>query len=187
MTNAPSTNDLRAAFTFSRFELTVSKPSYETLFKLENQEIRNAARVEIRFPPPHTNLYVIIKHPAVYILGVGAPFPRLPYPGNTAHFHVGETLVQRQNIQAAYYANIKSFLTCQTTENILKSLLESLIEHSYLAVIHSVILDFGVRSLQGIFPHVYQSYGRVIPAALQLNTTRLTTPIASHLSIALIF
>ena len=48
-------------------------------------------------------------------------------------------------------------------------------------------MGFGVRSLQDIFLHLYQSYGRIIPAALQVNTTRLTTPIASHLPIALIF
>ena len=95
--------------------------------------------------------------------------------------------MQCQNIQAAYDANIKIFLTCQTTENILKSLPKNAIEHSYLARIHSAILGFGVRSLQDIFLHLYQSYGRIIPAALQVNTTRLTTPIASHLPIALIF
>ena len=38
-----------------------------------------------------------------------------------------------------------------------------------------------------IFIHLYKSHGRIIPAALQVNTTRLTTPIASHLPIALIF
>ena len=95
--------------------------------------------------------------------------------------------MQCQNIQAAYDPNIKNFLACQTTENILKLLLENAIEHSYLAGIHSAILGFGVRSLQDIFLHLYQSYGRIIPAALQVNTTRLTTPIASHLPIALIF
>ena len=95
--------------------------------------------------------------------------------------------MQRQNIQAAYDTNIRIFLTCKTTENIIKLLLENVIEHSYLSGIHSDILGFGVISLQDKFLHLYQSYGRIIPAALQLNTTRLTTPIASHLPIALIF
>ena len=95
--------------------------------------------------------------------------------------------MQLHNIQAAYDANIKNFLTCQTTENILKYILENAIEHSYLAGIHSAILSFGVRSLQDIFIHLHQSHGRISPAALQVNTTRLTTPIASHLPIALIF
>ena len=94
--------------------------------------------------------------------------------------------MQRQNIQATYDANIKIFLTCQTTENIIKSLLENAIEHSYLSGIHSSILGFGVRSLQYIFLHLYKSYRRISPAALQVNTTRPTTPIASHLPIALI-
>ena len=120
----------------------------------------------------------IIKQPEVYILRVGAPFPRPKYPGDAAHFPVGATLLQRQNIQAAYEANIKNVLTCQTTDKIVKSLLNNAIEHYYLAGIHSAILGFGVVSIQDIFLHLYQSYRRIIPAALQVNTTRLTTPIA---------
>ena len=187
MTNTPSAYDLQVAFTFSRFDPIVGEPYYKTLFKLETQATRNAVTAVIRLLPPHTNLSGIVEQTAVYILRVGAPFPRPPYLGNAAHFPVGATLVQRQNIQAAYDVNIKIFLTFQTTENILKSLLNNAIEPSYLAVIHSAILGFGVRSMQYVFLHLYQSYSRIIPAALQVNTTCLKTPIASHLPIALIF
>ena len=119
MANAPSADDLQRAFTFWRFDPIVGEPSYETLFKLETQATRKAATVVIRLPPSHTNLSGIVKQPAVYILQVGAPFPRPPYPGDAAHFPVGATLVQLQNIQAAYNANIRIFLTCQTIENII--------------------------------------------------------------------
>ena len=74
--NAPSADDLRAAFTFSRFDPIVGEPSYKTLFKFETQATCNAATVVIRLPSPHTNLSGIVKHPAVYILQVGSPFPR---------------------------------------------------------------------------------------------------------------
>ena len=141
MANAPSADDLRAAFTFSRSDPIVREPSYKTLFKLETQP---AATVVICLPLPHTNLSGIFKQPEVYILQVGVPFPRASYPGDAAHFPVGATLLQHQNIQAAYGANIKIFLTFQTTENILKLLLKNAIEHSYLAGIHSTILGFGV-------------------------------------------
>ena len=145
MENAPSADDLRAAFTFLRFDPIVGKPSYETLFKLETQATCNAATFVIHLPPPHTNLSSIIEQSMVYMLRVGAPFPRPSYLGNAAHFTIGSTLVQIQDIQAAYDANIKNFLTCQTTENVLKLLLKNAIEHSYLAGIHSAILGFGVR------------------------------------------
>ena len=158
MANAPSADDLRAAFTCSQFDPIDGKPSYETLFKLKMQAIRNAATVVIRLPLPHTNLSGIVEQPAVYILRVGAPFPRPPYTVDSAHFPVGSTPMQCQNIQAAYDANIKNFLTCQTTENILKSLFEKAIEYSYLAGIHSAILVFLLRSLQDIFLHLHQSY-----------------------------
>ena len=187
MVNAPSADDLRAAFTFSRFDPIGGEPSYETLFKLETHATCNVATVVIRLPPPHTNLSGIVDQPAVYILRVIAPFPRPPYPGNAAQFTAGATIVQRQKIQAVYDANIKNFAICQTTENVLKSLLENATEHSYLAGIHSSTLGFGARTLQDIFLHLYQTYGGIIPTALQVNTTRLTTHIASHLPIALIF
>ena len=125
MVNTPSADDLRVAFTFSRFDPIVGEPSYETLFKLETQATGNTTTVVIHRPPTYTHLSGIFKQPAVYILRVGAPFPRPPYPDDAAHSPVGSTLVQRQNIQAAYDANIKNFLTCKTTENIIKSLLEN--------------------------------------------------------------
>ena len=115
MVNAPSTDDLQEVFTFSPFDPIVGEPSYETLFKLETQATRNSETVIIHFLLPHTNLYEIVKQSVVYILRLGEPFPQPPYPGDAAHFPVGATLVQRQNIQAAYDANIKIFLTCQTT------------------------------------------------------------------------
>ena len=186
MANAPSADDPRAAITFSWLEPIVGKLSYETLLKLETQATLNDSTVVICLLPPHTNLYGIVKQPAVYILRVVAPFPRPPYPGDAAHFPVGETIMQHQNILAAYDANIKNFLTCQTTENTLKLLLDNAIEHSYLAGLHSAVLGFEVRSLQDIFLHLYQSYRCIIPASLQVNKTHLTTPVSSHPPIALI-
>ena len=120
MVNAPSADDLRAAFTLLRFDLIVGEPSYETFLKLETQATQNAAKVVIQLTTPHTNLSGIVEQPAVYILRVRAPFPRPPYPGGAALFPVGATLMQQNNIQAAYDANIKIYLICQTTENILK-------------------------------------------------------------------
>ena len=156
MANAPSADDLRAAFTCSQFDPIDGKLSYKKLFKLETQATRNAATVVIRLPLPHTNLSGIVEQPAVYILRVGAPFPRPPYTVDSAHFPVGSTPVQRQNIQAAYDANIKNFLTFHTTDNIIKLLLKNVIEHSYLARIHLAILGFEVRSLKDIFLHLYK-------------------------------
>ena len=155
MVNAPSADDLRAAFKFSRFEPIVGKLPYEKILKLEMQGTSNAATVVIHFPWPHKNLSGTVEQPEVYVLRVGSPFPRPPYPGDAANFPVGATILQHQNIQAAYDTKIKNFLTCQTTDNILKSLLENTIEHYYLSGIHSAVLGFGARSLQYIFIHLY--------------------------------
>ena len=61
MQRQSSANDLQAPFKFSRLDPIVGEPSYETLFKLETQETRNAATVLIRLPPPHTDLSGIVK------------------------------------------------------------------------------------------------------------------------------
>ena len=66
-------------------------------------------------------------------------------------------------------------------------MLDNAIEHPYLAGIHSFILGFGARTLQDIFLHLYQSYGRISPVSLKANTDKLNKPIPSHLPIALIF
>ena len=65
MVNAPSTDDLRAAFTFSQFDPIEGEASYKDLFKLETQATCNAATVVVRLPPPHTNLSGIVEQPSV--------------------------------------------------------------------------------------------------------------------------
>ena len=75
MITIPSADDIKAAFTFAKFDPIVGEPSYDTLYKLETQATRNAATVTIGLPPPHTNLSGIVEQPAVYALRVGAPFP----------------------------------------------------------------------------------------------------------------
>ena len=187
MTTAPTADAIKTAFTFPTFDRIVGEPTYNTLYKLETQATRNAATVTVRLPPPHINCSGLVEQPAVYVLRVGGPFPRPAYPGDQPLFPVGATVVARANIQNVFDAELRNFNTCQTTENVLKTMLENAIEHSYLAGIHSEILGFGARSLQDIILHLYQSYGRISPSSLKANTDTLTRPIASNLPIALIF
>ena len=187
MTTAPTADAIKTAFTFPTFDRIVGEPTYNTLYKLETQATRNAATVTVRLPPPHTNCSGLVEQPAVYVLRVGGPFPRPPYPGDQPLFPVGATAVARANIQSIFDTALRNFNTCQTTENVLKTMVENAIEHSYLAGIHSEILGFGARSLQNIFLHLYQSYRRISPSSLKANTDTLTRPIASNLPIALIF
>ena len=186
-TNRPSADDIKAAFTFPVFEKIIGEPTYSTLYRLETQAPRNAATVSIRLPPPHNNLAGIAEQPAVYILRVGAPFPRPIYPGYSPIFPVNSTVVQRATITNRHNINMNNFNLCEATENILKTMVENAIDHSFLAAIHSEILGFGNRTLQDIFLHLYQAYGRISSAALKNNTEKLTNPIAPDLPIALIF
>jgi len=187
MMTTPSANDIKSAFTFQTFDAIVGEPTYDTLYKLETQATRNAATVTVRLPPPHTNLAGIVEQPAVYVIRVGGPFPRPAYPGDAPVFPIGANLVARTNVTNVFNTNSKNYTTCQTTENLLKTMVENAIEHTYLAGIHSTILGFGARSLQDIFLHLYQSYGRISPSSLKSNTEKLSTPLPPHLPIALIF
>ena len=187
MMTTPSADDLKSAFTFRQFDAIVGEPTYDTLYKLETQATRNTATATVRLPPPHTNLAGIIEQPAVYIVRVGAPFPGPPYPGDAPVFPTGTNLTAITTITNSFNALMKNYNTTQTTENLLKIMLENAIEHPYLSGIHSSIIGFGARKLQDIFLHLYQSYGRISPASLKANTDKLNTPIPSHLPIALIF
>ena len=187
MTTAPTADAIKTSFTFAQFDQIVGEPTYSTLYKLETQATRNAATVSIRLPPPHTNCSGIVEQPAVYVLRAGGPFPRPTYPGDQPVFPAGARVTDRTTIQNRFDLALKNYNTCQTTENLLKTMLENAVEHSYLAGIHSEILGFGPRSLQDIFLHLYQSYGRISPSSLKSNTDKLTNPIAAHLPIALVF
>ena len=185
--NIPSADDIKAAFTFSTFTNIDGEPSYQTLYRLEIQATRNAATVAIRLPPPHTNCSGLVEQPAMYVLRVGAPFPRPPFPGDAPTFPPNSNLVQRTNIQNQFNVNLKNYTICQTTENLLKTMVENAIESPYLAGIHTEMLGFGNRTLQDIFQYLYQCYGRITPNNLKQNTIKLTTPIDPNLPIAMIF
>ena len=187
MAPTPSADDIKAAFTFNAFERMTGEPTYTILYKLETQATRNAATVSIRLNPPHINCAGIVEQPAVYVLRVGVPFPRPIYPGDVIVYPAGSTVIQRANLLTTYNLQLKNYNTCQITENLLKTMLENAVDSSYLAGIHSDTLGFGVCTLQDIFLDLYQSYGRISPTSLLLNTNKLTTPIPPHLPIALIF
>ena len=187
MTTAPTADAIKTSFTFAQFDQIVGEPTYSTLYKLETQATRNAATVSIRLPPPHTNCSGIVEQLAVYVLRAGGPFLRPTYPGDQPVFPAGVRVTDRTTIQNRFDLALKNYNTCQTTENLLKTMLENAVEHSYLAGIHSEILSFGSRSLQDIFIHLYQSYGRISPSSLKSNTDKLTNPISAHLPIALVF
>ena len=186
-TNRPSAKDIKAAFKFSAFDKIIGEPTYSTLYKLETQATRNAATVSIRLPTPHNKLVGIVEQPAVYILRVGTPFPRPIYPVDSPIFPANSTTVQRATITNRYIIIMNNYNTYEATDNILKTMVENAIYHLFFEVIHSEILGFGNRTLQDIFLHLYQAYGRISPAALKNNTEKLTNPIAPDLLIALIF
>ena len=80
--SAPSADDIKSAFTYPTLTTIVGEPTYQTIYKLEMQATRNAATVSLRLPPPHTNCSGLVEQPAIYVMRVGAPFPRPRYPGD---------------------------------------------------------------------------------------------------------
>ena len=57
----PSAEDIKLAFPYPTLDKIQGEPNYASINKLEIQAIRNAASVEIAFPPPHSNLAGIIE------------------------------------------------------------------------------------------------------------------------------
>ena len=92
-------NEIKALFPFPRFDPIAGIPTYNSLWKLEIQAIRNTATVEISLPPPHKNLSGLVEQQQMYLLRTGGPFPRPAYPGHSPVFPNGTTVAQRQTIQ----------------------------------------------------------------------------------------
>ena len=93
--STPSVEDIKLAFPYPTFDKIQGEPNYESIHKLETQAIRNAATVEIALPPPHGNLSGIIEQAQVYLMRIGAPFPRPTYPGNAPIFPAGANVATR--------------------------------------------------------------------------------------------
>ena len=83
------------------------------------------------------------------------------YPGNAPTYPQGSTVAQRQIILTQYNNDMRNFHICTRTEKLLKVMLENAIERTYLAGIYTATQGFGNRTLQDIFMHLYQTYGRI--------------------------
>ena len=107
--NAPSADDIKAAFTFQSFDRVIGEPSYTTLYKLETRATRNAVTFAIRLNPPHINCAGIVEQPAVYALRVGAPFSRPTYPGDNLIYPAGISVTQRTTILNTFNTQSKNY------------------------------------------------------------------------------
>ena len=66
-------------------------------------------------------------------------------------------------------------------------MIDNAIDNTYLAGIHTVKHDFGTKKCANVIAWLYATYGRITPQQLEENAKKLTTPVASNYSIAMIF
>ena len=177
--STPSVEDIKLSFPYPKFDKIQGEPNYESMCKLETQAIRNAATVEIALPPPHGNLAGIIEQPQVYLTRTGTPFPRPTYPGNAPVFPGGANVTTRQQMQQLCNTQLRNYYMLQTTERLIKTMLEQAIESTYLTGTHSDTQGFGTRTATEMHACLYQTYGRITTKAI-INTTSSTSPASGH-------
>ena len=108
---APSTEDMKAAFTKVVFTKIDVGPMYTALTQLKTEAIQNAASIKYRAPVPHKNLCGPIKQAHNYMLCVGRPFSNCLYPGDTPKFPDRYGVLERKEVQAYYDMNMRLYLT----------------------------------------------------------------------------
>ena len=149
--------------------------------------IRDAVTIECRVPHPHSNLCGAVEQPADYNLRVSTHFIVAPYLGKMPVFLDVCSAKQRKTIQAYYNLNLRVYKTINCMENVFQSMIESAINNTYFAGIHTAKHGFGTKKCVDIIAWLYATYGRITPQQLEENTKTLTTPVASNQPITVIF
>ena len=162
-----SADEVKAIFPFPRLDPIVGEPTYLTLRRLETQVIRNAAAIDSGLPHPHNDLSGIAEQDPIYVLRVGAPFPRPPNPGPNPVFPAGANAAQRAQLTVNHQQSTILFQNANKTEAVLKTLIENAIEPAYLSGIHTETHGFGARTVLDIFQHLFQAYRTISPAQLR--------------------
>ena len=152
---SPTTDEIKAGFQIPILDKIVREPFYDTIRHMEIQVIRNATTVEIRLPPPHTNLSVLVEQDPVYQLRTEGPFPRPNYPGDAPIFPVRAAAAERAQVQENFQYRKTQWELCSKAERILRTQIENAVESVYLTGIHTDTYGFGNITIQVIFQFLY--------------------------------
>lgn len=184
---APETDDIKAAFPHQTLPKCVGEPNYTYMDLLQNQLIRNCSTVESTLGGGQNGLAGLAEHPAQYQLRTGQPFVRPINPGNNPVYPAAATPAQREQIKNVFNENLRNYLSCQRTETLCLSMLESAIDEIYLGEIWTAAHGFGNRNLLGVLEWLYHIYGHIGPGEVAENQEKLTAPIDPKLPAVHIF
>ena len=140
---APETDHTKAAFPHQTSPKCEGEPNHAHLNPPQNQLVRDCSTVETTLGGGQNGLAGLAEHPAQCQSRTGHAFVRPNNPGNNPVCPAAAVPQQRKQIQNAHDKNLRDHLSCQRTETLCLSVLESAIEGICLSEIWTPAHGFG--------------------------------------------
>ena len=148
-------------------------PTYETIAELNLKLNANAASVQSNLGDGQLGLLYLTVTPAEYTTLSATAFVPPANPGTTPVIATGATAAQTSASIRQHTTEITLFREYNATDKALKQLVIGAVDPMYLRALSHRITGFANTSTRQMLTHLYTSYGRLSPADLQENDTRM--------------
>ena len=155
-------------------------PTYETISELNLKLIANAASVQSNLGDGQLGLLHLTVSPVEYgTLSVVAFVPPIN-PGKSPIIPIDATAYQISPLMRQHATNIQIFKEYNGTDKAFKQQVIRAVNKMYIWTLAHLITEFENVTTKQILTHLYANYGRLIPADLQANDTRMRTQYNSN-------
>ena len=148
-------------------------PTYESIAELNLQLNANAASVQSNLGDGLLGLLYLTITPAEYNTLSMNIFVPPANPGAAPRIPAGATEVQTAEIIRQHKANLQLFKEYLSTDKALKQQIIGAVPAMYLRTMRNRITGFANVTTNELLSHLYATYGRLSPADLQDNDTRM--------------
>jgi hypothetical protein len=148
-------------------------PTFETLADLNLQLNANAASVQSNLGDGQLGLLFLTVSPAEYTTLSNHAFIPPNNPGSAPNIPGGSTAAQITEFVRQHTSDTKIFNEYLATDKALKQQVIGAVNAMYLRTLRHRITGFANVTTRQMLEHLYAQYGRLSPADLQENDTRL--------------
>lgn len=172
-------DDIVAKFPNKVLEAVIGEPTYETINRLVQILYGNAATLPTKLGGGRHGHIGLIMKATLYATLSNTAWVDPPNPGPTATIPNGASAAEREQLRAEHEAKVREYENEANMDTALKTLLLEAVPECYVKELRNRYTAFlGVKT-RDLIDHLMDRYGKITPAELRDNKSRMEEPIDS--------
>jgi len=162
-------------------------PSFTSINELQIKLNANAASVQSDLGNGNLGLLYLTVTPAVYTTLSDTAFIEPTNPGQVPNVPAGTSGANAMHIRRLFDEDRRVFREYHNTDRALKSQLIAAVDEMYLKALRNRITGYAQVTTRQLLQHLFDTYGRLNPQDLKMNSERMNTPYDIHSPIENLF